>query len=317
MIFVSKAAAINFFKKVQKALTRELDKQNNPVLYERKELEYRFNKAKQLIAKKQKQQEDNKRNKKEKEKEDAKEVETQCQNDNELDEEEFNDEGDANVLSLDYFPSLCRIEADSPLLSLTTLTHLSLTQNGLTSLCPDFTSLHCLKVFCPLSKNACTHVHISILSRKVLNLSYNALSSFPLCLCEIRTLEQLQLTANQIGDSLPSEIGELTNLKVLNLDYNKIVTIPLEVYFYSFIFVLFVCLSLSLSLQISNCTSLTSLHLRNNWLRICPPTLAQLPLKELTLTNNPNIVFPPLVLINSGFHAVMECLQLFCQSTLS
>eukprot|EP01006_Ploeotia_vitrea_P003538 TRINITY_DN112794_c0_g1_i1.p1 TRINITY_DN112794_c0_g1~~TRINITY_DN112794_c0_g1_i1.p1 ORF type:complete len:233 (+),score=36.57 TRINITY_DN112794_c0_g1_i1:85-783(+) len=58
-----------------------------------------------------------------------------------------------------------------------------------------------------------------------LNLSYNNLSEFPLCLCRLKYLTRLDLNNNNI-QSLPTKVDQLKSLETLYLDSNYIMALP-------------------------------------------------------------------------------------------
>lgn len=60
-----------------------------------------------------------------------------------------------------------------------------------------------------------------------LSLSNNALSEFPLALCDITSLTELNLSGNRIS-SLPAEVGTMHNLQTLLLDGNFLSSLPVE-----------------------------------------------------------------------------------------
>ncbi|XP_034560726.1 PH domain leucine-rich repeat-containing protein phosphatase 1-like [Notolabrus celidotus] len=88
------------------------------------------------------------------------------------------------------------------------LTHLNLKNN--------FVSLHkgvsALTRFCKL---------------RSLSLSNNALSEFPLALCDIPSLTELNLSGNHLS-SLPADVGSMHNLQTLLLDGNFLSSLPIE-----------------------------------------------------------------------------------------
>jgi Leucine-rich repeat (LRR) protein len=63
---------------------------------------------------------------------------------------------------------------------------------------------------------------------RTLNFSNNELKLFPLQICELRRLETLSITSNNISD-IPRTISNLCNLKVLDLSKNKIRLLPTEI----------------------------------------------------------------------------------------
>ncbi|XP_047442548.1 PH domain leucine-rich repeat protein phosphatase 1-like [Mugil cephalus] len=60
-----------------------------------------------------------------------------------------------------------------------------------------------------------------------LSLSNNALSEFPLALCDISFLTELNLSGNRLC-SLPAEVGTMHNLQTLLLDGNFLTSLPVE-----------------------------------------------------------------------------------------
>ena len=97
-----------------------------------------------------------------------------------------------------------------------------------------------------------------------LNLSYLNLTSIPSSLGNLRNLRELNLSGNLA--SLPKEIGNLKNLKVLNLTNNSLGSLPSS---------------------IGNLTNLEELHSSMNKLTSLPSWIGNLTnLKELYLTIN-------------------------------
>ncbi|XP_005937279.1 PH domain leucine-rich repeat protein phosphatase 1 [Haplochromis burtoni] len=60
-----------------------------------------------------------------------------------------------------------------------------------------------------------------------LSLSNNALSEFPLALCDIPSLTELNLSGNRLS-SVPAEVGTMHNLQTLLLDGNLLSSLPVE-----------------------------------------------------------------------------------------
>uniref|UniRef100_A0A3B4HCA6 Leucine-rich repeat protein SHOC-2 n=1 Tax=Pundamilia nyererei TaxID=303518 RepID=A0A3B4HCA6_9CICH len=60
-----------------------------------------------------------------------------------------------------------------------------------------------------------------------LSLSNNALSEFPLALCDITSLTELNLSGNRLS-SVPAEVGTMHNLQTLLLDGNLLSSLPVE-----------------------------------------------------------------------------------------
>uniref|UniRef100_A0AAZ3PHZ5 PPM-type phosphatase domain-containing protein n=1 Tax=Oncorhynchus tshawytscha TaxID=74940 RepID=A0AAZ3PHZ5_ONCTS len=104
---------------------------------------------------------------------------------------------DLSCCSLEELPSQLFYSQD--------LTHLNLKHNYLTGL------TH-LTRFCRL---------------RSLNLSNNALSDFPLAVCDITSLTELNLQGNLLT-SLPSALGTMHNLQTLLLDGNSLNSLPAE-----------------------------------------------------------------------------------------
>lgn len=70
-------------------------------------------------------------------------------------------------------------------------------------------------------------------------------------------------------DSIPSEVGQLTNLNILNLASNRLQSLPKTL------------------IRLRN---LRSLSLHNNRLATLPPEIVSIDLEELSLRNNPLVV---------------------------
>ena len=64
---------------------------------------------------------------------------------------------------------------------------------------------------------------------KVLNLSNQGLASVDMGIFNRIDLTELNLSHNNLKDALPSQVGQLKNLQVLNLSYNKFTGVPAEV----------------------------------------------------------------------------------------
>ena len=100
----------------------------------------------------------------------------------------------------------------------------------------------------------------------------NELQSIPSEIGQLTNLQELHLYNNEL-QSIPSEIGQLTNLQELHLHDNKLQSIPSE---------------------ISQLTNLKQLLLSNNQLQIIPLDIGLLTnLTNLSLTGNPNLEVPP------------------------
>ena len=63
---------------------------------------------------------------------------------------------------------------------------------------------------------------------RVLDLSYNQLTSLPMEIWQLTSLERLDLDGNQLT-SLPAEIGQLTSLRQLSFRHNQLTSVPAEI----------------------------------------------------------------------------------------
>jgi internalin A len=98
-----------------------------------------------------------------------------------------------------------------------------------------------------------------------LDLSFKGLTTLPSEIGQLTNLQSLDLFSNQLS-SLPSEIGQLTNLQSLNLQSNQLSSLPSE---------------------IGQLTNLQSLYLQSNQLSSLPPEIGQLTnLQSLYLQRN-------------------------------
>ncbi|MFA5841894.1 MAG: leucine-rich repeat domain-containing protein [Candidatus Paceibacterota bacterium] len=68
-----------------------------------------------------------------------------------------------------------------------------------------------------------------VASGKVLDLSGQGLAKVPEYVFNRTEIEELNLSGNSLGGSLQSQIGNLKNLKVLNLSSNRFTGVPAEV----------------------------------------------------------------------------------------
>ncbi|XP_038147566.1 PH domain leucine-rich repeat-containing protein phosphatase 1-like [Cyprinodon tularosa] len=98
-----------------------------------------------------------------------------------------------------------------------------------------------------------------------LNLSNNALSEFPLALCDIPSLTELNLSGNRLS-CLPAEVGTMHNLQNLLLDGNSLSLLPSE---------------------LGSLEGLTFLSLSFNYFSCVPPVLEKLRgMEKLCLAGN-------------------------------
>jgi hypothetical protein len=96
---------------------------------------------------------------------------------------------------------------------------------------------------------------------QVIDLKNNKLTSIPDSIGDLKNLRSLNLGANNI-EKLPESIGELTNLSNLYLSWNKLETLPES---------------------IGNLTNLKILDLDNNQLRILPQSMKDLKLRNFSI----------------------------------
>jgi len=102
--------------------------------------------------------------------------------------------------------------------------------------------------------------------RTGLNLSLKFIESLPPQIGQLTNLTELDLSGNPLT-SVPKELGQLTNLEVLDLGGNQLTSVPKE---------------------LGQLTNLTELDLRNNQLTSVPKELGQLTnLTKLDLGGNP------------------------------
>lgn len=109
---------------------------------------------------------------------------------------------------------------------------------------------------------------------ETLNISSNQLTALPEQLVRMVKLQRLYASDNQLTfEGIPSGIGKLVQLQVLNLSHNKLELIPEGV---------------------SRCVRLQRLKLNDNRLITLPDSIHLLPdLRELDLHNNEELVMPP------------------------
>ena len=100
---------------------------------------------------------------------------------------------------------------------------------------------------------------------QVLNLSGLGLTTIPPEVFELTNLKQLFLDSNKLTD-LPQNVGQLTNLKVLSLSGNRLTTLPPELF---------------------ELSGITGLWLDNNSLTAFPPDLGKLIKAKIGYYNNP------------------------------
>ena len=120
------------------------------------------------------------------------------------------------------------------------------------------------------------------------------LSSLPSQIGDLVNLKTLDLGNNQLT-TLPPEIGNLTALKRLDLDNNQLTTLPPEIGNLTALTLLnLVNIQLTtLPPEIGNLTALKWLFLRNNQLTTLPPEIGNLTaLMELDLSNNQLTTLP-------------------------
>ncbi len=114
--------------------------------------------------------------------------------------------------------------------------------------------------------------------------------------CIDQHVTELSLPSNGLSGDMPSEIGDLTELTVLDLSQNNLRSLSPEIGSLTKLkeLKLYDNLLASLPPEIGNLTNLTMLFLRSNSLKNLPPEIGSLSnLTELTLANNNLISLPP------------------------
>ncbi|MEH1793142.1 leucine-rich repeat domain-containing protein [Nostoc sp.] len=130
---------------------------------------------------------------------------------------------------------------------------------------------------------------------KKLDLSGEGLTTLPSEIGQLTNLRSLHLSRNQLS-SLPSEFGQLTNLQSLNLGSNQLSSLPLEIV--QLTNLQFLNLNdnqlSNLPPEIVQLTNLQTLYLRSNQLSSLPPEFGQLTnLQYLDLWGNQLSSLPP------------------------
>jgi len=70
---------------------------------------------------------------------------------------------------------------------------------------------------------------VTVPKGKIINLSGQGLEKLPSYVLSTTSVEELNLSDNKLTGALPSEIGKLTNLRVLNVSNNLMTCVPAEV----------------------------------------------------------------------------------------
>ncbi|MEH2170527.1 MAG: COR domain-containing protein, partial [Nostoc sp.] len=195
---------------------------------------------------------------------------------------------------------------------LSNLTTLSLDNNQLSSLPPEFSQLSNLTTL-SLDNNQLSSLppEFSQLSNlTTLYLDNNQLSSLPPEFSQLSNLTRLSLDNNQLS-SLPSEFSQLSNLTRLDLDNNQLSSLPPEFSQLSNLTELYLNNNQLSSLppEFSQLSNLTRLYLDNNQLSSLPPEFSQLSnLRRLVLDNNP-LTSPPPEIVEQGMQAIFTYLR--------
>jgi hypothetical protein len=133
-----------------------------------------------------------------------------------------------------------------------------------------------------------------------LYLPFFELTSLPPEIGELSNLRHLNLERNNLTD-LPPEIGQLAHLESLVLDYNQLTSLPPEIGQLTDLRVMSLLLNdlTSLPPEIGQLTNLETLSLAVNQLTSLPPEIGELTnLQELNLEANPLSDIPPEICAN-------------------
>jgi len=148
-----------------------------------------------------------------------------------------------------------------------TLRHLYLSNNQLTAIPPEISTLDNLRTL-DVTHNQISHIdeNIGLLDKlTTLNLSRNLLEEIPQCVCRIASLQTLQVNHNRLA-TIPDQISSLPNLATLDLKYNQLCSVPSS---------------------LATMTNLIDLNLFNNKFTVFPEVLLNMPnLLTLELRNN-------------------------------
>ncbi|KAI0523772.1 protein phosphatase 2C [Xylaria bambusicola] len=110
---------------------------------------------------------------------------------------------------------------------LTGILRLTLANNRLKSLPPDFSSFKSLRVL-NLSSNFLDSFPVSLCQLESLvnlDVSFNAVGSLPEEIGNLRSLEKFVMTNNRLSGSLPSTFSRLSNLRELDIKFNALTSI--------------------------------------------------------------------------------------------
>lgn len=144
--------------------------------------------------------------------------------------------------------------------------------------------------------------HIAAFSERFirLKLSENKLTTLPPEIGQLKQLKEIDLNMNWLM-SLPTEIGQLTQLKTLNLFLNDLTSLPPEIGQLTQLKKLYFMRNQLTSLppEIGQLTQLQTLILWDNQLTSLPPEVGQLTqLKTLDLSSNRNLTGLSLEVMN-------------------
>lgn len=129
-----------------------------------------------------------------------------------------------------------------------------------------------------------TNIGFELVNLKKLSVSLNKIRSLPTSIGEMKSLQILDLRFNELG-GIPHTIGKLTNLEILNLssNFSDLTELPET---------------------ISDLSSLNELDLSNNQIHALPDTFGRLvSLNKLNVEQNP-LVIPPKEVVAEGVVAI-------------
>lgn len=141
---------------------------------------------------------------------------------------------------------------------------------------------------------------------KSITLVANYITSLPIEITEMQSLEKLSVEHNQIT-SMPPEIGNLTNLKVLEWKANRTTEIPLQIGNLTNLKTLDLSQNVITFIpsEIGNLNNLERLYLARCELQTLPDTIKNLSkLKELNLLANFNLTIDPRIIRQSIINGI-------------
>ncbi|MDH7447246.1 leucine-rich repeat domain-containing protein [Aquimarina sp. 2201CG14-23] len=146
---------------------------------------------------------------------------------------------------------------------------------------------------------------------EILHINNNHLEKISPKIKYLKALQKLFINSNQL-EYLPSEIGELSNLKFLLLNSNQLTNLPSEIGMLSNLLKLDLDFNQidQLPPEIGQLLSLKELSLNSNKLSNIPSEIGDLKgLMKLELKLNPNIVSPPLSVLEKGLTNIQKYLS--------